>query len=313
MCVMCLTKGGSKMTTTKSMNALDLVRLTPLMERTSGSPEMHIGLIDGPVATDHPDFAGGHIHEISGNRGGTCTIADSVACIHGTFVAGILGAKRGSMAPAICPDCRLLVRPIFKESSVGNGYMPSATPFELSEAIIECCEAGVHIINLSSALSQPSSKGERELEEALNYSANHGVLIVAAAGNQGTLGSTAITRHSWVIPVTACDLSGRPIDQSNMGSSIGRLGLRAPGHSITSLGAEGRSHTLGGTSVAAPFVTGAIALLWSLFPNAAAAEIKSALTLRSVHRRNAIIPPLLDAWAAYEIMALRGKPVTSLV
>jgi hypothetical protein len=61
---------------------------------------------------------------------------------------------------------------------------------------------------------------------------------VAAAGNQGTLGSTAITRHLWVIPVVAYDLQGRPMDQSNLGSSIGRRGLGAPGDRITSLGAE---------------------------------------------------------------------------
>ena len=39
------------------MTPLDLVRLTPLMERTSGSPEVTIGLIDGPVVMQHPDLA----------------------------------------------------------------------------------------------------------------------------------------------------------------------------------------------------------------------------------------------------------------
>ena len=301
------------MTTTESMKVLDLVRLASLMDRTSGSPQVHIGLIDGPVATDHPDLAGTHIHEIPGNRGGTCAIPDSIACLHGTFVAGILGAKRGSAAPAICPDCTLLVRPIFKETASRIGDMPSATPWELSEAIIECIEAGAYIINLSSALSLPSSRGERELEEALNYSANRGVLIVAAAGNQGTVGSTAITRHPWVIPVAACDLLGRPLHQSNMGSSIGRQGLRAPGDNITSLGAGGGSHILGGTSVAAPFVTGTMALLWSLFPNATAAEIKSALLRASAFKRNAIVPPLLEAQAAYQALAFKEKPASSLV
>jgi len=44
---------------------------------------------------------------------------------------------------------------------------------------------------------------------------------------------------------------------------------------VTSLGSEGRPLTLGGTSVATPFVTGAIALLWSEFPAASAAQISS--------------------------------------
>jgi hypothetical protein len=52
------------------MTPLDLVRLTPLIDRTSGRPEVTIGLIDGPVLTQHPDLAGEHLREIPGNNGG---------------------------------------------------------------------------------------------------------------------------------------------------------------------------------------------------------------------------------------------------
>ena len=140
------------------------------------------------------------------------------------------------------------------------------------------------------------------MEEALDQAARRGVIVVAAAGNQGTLGSSAITRHPWVIPVVACDLRGRPMNESNLGSSIGRRGLSAPGDGITSLGAEGQPLTLGGTSVAVPFVTGAIALLWSEFPSATAAQIKLAITQASTPRRASVVPPLLDAAAAYQIL-----------
>jgi hypothetical protein len=44
---------------------LSAVRLTALMERTSGRPEVKIGLIDGPVLSQHPDLAGGNLREIS--------------------------------------------------------------------------------------------------------------------------------------------------------------------------------------------------------------------------------------------------------
>jgi subtilisin family serine protease len=284
------------------MDPLDLVKLTALMERTSGSPEMKIGLIDGPVVTQHPDLAGEHLHEISGNNGAACTQANSTACLHGTFVAGILSAKRNSPAPAICPNCSLLIRPIFAETTSGSEQMPSATPQELAVAISECIDAGARVINLSLALAQPSTKGEQALEEALNQAIKRGVIVVAAAGNQGTLGSSAITRHPWVIPVVACDLQGRPMNESNLGSSIGRRGLSAPGDAITSLSTEGQPLTLGGTSVAVPFVTGTIALLWSEFPNATAAQIKLAITQASTPRRASIVPPLLDAAAAYQIL-----------
>ena len=90
------------------------------------------------------------------------------------------------------------------------------------------------------------------------------------------------------------------MNESNLGSSIGRRGLSAPGDSITSLGAEGTPYTSGGTSVAAPFVTGAIALLRSEFPVATAAHIKLAVTQASTPRRASVVPPLLDAATAYQ-------------
>src|SRR5262245_23894756 len=286
------------------MDPLDFVKLTALTELTSGSPEIMIGLLDGPVAVSHPDLAGAHIREVPGKLPGTCAQASSVACMHGTFVAGILSARRGSAAPAICPNCTLLVRPIFSEMVPGNGEMPSATPEELAGAFIETIDAGARVLNLSAALGQPSTKGERDIEDALDYALKRGVVLVVAAGNQGSIGSSAITRHRWVIPVVACDLHGRPIRQSNLGNAIGRRGLSAPGESVTSLGAVGEVYPSGGTSAATPFVTGAIALLWSLFPAATAAEVKSALTQATTPRRNTIVPPSLDAWAAYQAMLI---------
>jgi subtilisin family serine protease len=289
------------------MNHLDLVKLLALMELTGGRPEIVVGLIDGPVVMNHPDLASENIREIPGSLQGTCAQAASVAWMHGTFIAGILCAKRGSLAPSICPGCTLLVRPIFLETTSADERMPSSTPEELGAAIIESIEAGAHILNLSIALAEPSSRGYREVEEALDYAVRRGVLVVAAAGNQGTVGSTAITRHPWVIPVVACDQQGKPISSSNLGSSIGRRGLRAPGDNVTSLGVEGKPLTFGGTSAATPFVTGAIALLWSEFPTATATEVKVAVTQASTALRPSVVPPLLNAWVAYECLGAAHK------
>jgi subtilisin family serine protease len=275
---------------------MQLVRLRPLMELTRGMPGTIIGLIDGPVMTQHPALASDNIRTIRG----ICSELTSAACLHGTFVAGILSAKRDSIAPAICPDCTLLVRPIFAESTSGTEQVPSATPQELAAAVIECTEAGASVLNLSLGSAKLTTLEERDLEETLNYAARRGVIVVAAAGNQGTLGSSVITHHPWVIPVVACDQDGNPMDESNLGGSIGRRGLRAPGEKITSLGTEGKPLTLDGTSVAAPFVTGTIALLRSKIPKATAAEVKLAVTRVHAVGRRTVTPPLLDAWAAYQ-------------
>lgn len=284
------------------MNSLDLVRLIPLMKLTSGRPEITIGLIDGPVALDHPDLRTESIREIPGKWQGACAMINSSACMHGTFVAGILFAKRGNVVPAICPNCTLIVRPIFDETTSTYGQIPSATPQELAVAIIDCVDAGARVLNMSVALINPSPNGERELDEALRYANQHEVIIIAAAGNQGMLGSTVITRHPWIIPVVAYDMSGRPMGESNLGSSIGRRGLGAPGQAITSLSTDGKPLTLSGTSAATPFVTGTVALLWSDFPTINAALIKYAMVQPPSQNRTSVVPPLLDAWRAHEIL-----------
>jgi subtilisin family serine protease len=281
------------------MNATELCHLTPLMELTAGRPEVLVGLVDGPVALDHPELAGASVREIPGRLRGSCASAESAACMHGTFVAGVLAARRGGAAPAVCPGCTLLVRPIFAEGGSGG---PEALPEELAAAVVDCVEAGAHVVNLSLGLIQPSSRGREELEEALNYAARRGVVVVAAAGNQGTVGGSAVARHQWVVPVVACDAEGRPSRASNLGESAGRRGLMAPGEEVSSLGAAGGAVISGGTSVAAPFVAGTVALLLSAFPSASAAEVRAALLKAPGPRRASVVPPLLDAWAAYRLL-----------
>ena len=284
------------------MKTIELVKLTQIMAMTLGSPEVTVGLIDGPVASDHPALTHTNIRSIHRSNG-ECIRLKSTACMHGTFVAGILAAKRDYLAPAICPGCTFLVRPIFAEMREPNEGLPTATPDELAVAIRESIAAGAHILNLSVALARLSNGGSRELEETLNYASKKNVLVIAAAGNQGEIGSSTITRHAAVIPVIAYDLQGRLVSQSNLGISIGRRGLGAPGDEVTSLNASGGTLTLAGTSVATAFVTGAAALLWSLFPKASATQVRLALLQASASRRTTVIPPLLNAWRAYELIS----------
>lgn|SRR5262249_8815538 len=297
-----ITHGSGARGSTTGRNPLDVVQLGPLMQRTTGAPAIAVALVDGPIAVDHPDFAAERIREIPGALRGTCARAGSAACRHGTFVAGVLSAKRGSAAPSICPGCTLLVRPIFAETTNG-GEMPSASPEELAAAVTDAVRDGARVVNVSAALQWPFGKGERAIDEALNHAAMHDVIVVAAAGNGWTVGGSALARHASVIPVVACDERGWPVSRSNLGTSIGRRGLSAPGVGITSLGPGLEPVTLGGTSAAAPFVTGTIALLWSEFPTASATDVRLAVMNAGGRRRSTVVPPLLDAWAAYGELA----------
>jgi subtilisin family serine protease len=279
------------------MSPLDLMNLAILMNRTQGSPDVKVALIDGPIAAAHPDLPSERFHYLANAAPSTCASGNS-ACLHGTFIAGILAAKRDSVAPAICPGCTFLLHPIFAQVATERDHAPSTTPGELATAIVECIQAGARVINLSLALAQPSVKAEQALQQAFDLAMQRGVIIVAAAGNQATLGSTAITRHPWVIPVVACDAQGRPLRESNLSRSTGRHGLSALGSNVISLATDGSSLTLGGTSVAAPFVTGTIALLLSEFPGASPAAVKQAVTRSALVARASVVPPVLDAAAA---------------
>jgi subtilisin family serine protease len=294
-------------TTTNTVDPLKQVTLPTLMAITDGSEQVSIGLIDGPVAADHPGLAVARLKELASAPNHLCSLTDSAACRHGTFVAGMLCASRQFLPSAICPGCTLLVRPIFSAGGSEAGDIPNAEPEALANAISDCIGAGASILNLSVSLGDTSRSAANALSEGLNYAARRGVLIVAAAGNDGTIYSSAITHHPWVIPVTACGQADLPLGTSNLSSSVGRRGLLAPGERITSLGPHGELATLSGTSFAVPFVIGSIALLWSAFPNASAAEVRMAIVPQA-SRRAAIVPPMLDAAAAYQrLAAITGR------
>ncbi len=282
--------------------ALDLVRLRWLMERSEGSREIVIGLLDGPVAAGLERFPTDRVRSVPGAPAATCHAPNSAACMHGTFVAAILSSARTSTTPAICPGCTLLVRPVLPEATSVPDQAPSTAPTDLAAALIECVEHGARILNISLGVLRSSPRGDRALTEAIDVAAQRGALVVVAAGNRGTLPSSALTSHPWVIPVAACDLDGVPLPLSNIGASIGRRGLAAPGTSVPSL-VPGEAVVHGeGTSVAAPFVTGALALLWSLIPDAAASDLKQAILRVHASRRPSIVPPLLDAERAFAFL-----------
>lgn len=278
------------------MGTLETVRLTNLMAATEGSAAVAVGLVDGPVTIGHPGLHAQAVEALNGPA--ACEYANSAACQHGTFIAGILHGRRGEGAPGLCPGCRLLVRPIFGEEN--RAGFPSCKPEELAAAITDCVQAGARLVNLSLGVGYSTTAGQRSLIEALDFAARSGVIVVAASGNQSSVGGSTLASHGAVVPVAACGNDGRIASLSNLGPSIGRRGLSAPGEDVQSLAAGGGTRRFSGTSAAAPFVTGTAALLWSLMPSAPVARIRQALTYTGRGGRKSIVPPLLDAQAAWE-------------
>jgi PatG C-terminal/Subtilase family len=282
--------------------ALDLVNLHPLMRASSGHPSIVVGLIDGPVDLSHPAFASQSLRTVSPTHVAMCENAGSGACVHGTAVAGILCARRGVPAPAICPSCTILLRPIFAENSSESRDLPVASPRDLSRAIIETVDAGAKIINLSLGLITSDLAAFPELDDASDYACKRGVILVAASGNQGRIGFMPLLRHPWLIPVASCDATASVTAESNVSPSIGTRGLRAPGVAVTTTAPAARYAQITGTSAAAAFVSGGLALLWSELPHATAAQVRQAALQAAGNVHRSITPPLFDAEGARRLL-----------
>jgi subtilisin family serine protease len=285
------------------MDPRTAVALSPLMNLTSGDPRVRVAVVDGPVNLEHPDLATARIEQFGPDA--RCAITGSASCRHGTAVAGLLMARREGVSPGICPGSSLLVRPVFAES--WSDAPPAAPPAELAAAIVDVVQAGVQVLNLSLAVVRSAPAEVRALSDALDLAGSRNVVIVAAAGNQGTVGGSLLTRHPRVIPVAACGIRGAPIDSTNLGASIARRGLLVPGEDVIGLSPGGGTARVSGTSIAAAVVSGAAALLMSLHPGATATMLATALTGGAARRPSSVVPPLFNAWRAHQYLLMTQR------
>jgi len=272
---------------------LRIVGLSALMADTQGDRRIAIGLVDGPVDLQHPGLAAATIRALPLADPRTPARTDDLAAMHGTFVAGILAAT-------ICPACPLLLRTVVA-TEARDAAGPTAG--DVACAVVECVDAGARIVNLSVAVRRADADDERALTLALDHAARRGTLVVAAAGNEATVGGSVLLRHPWVIPVAACESDGSPMAATNLGASIGRRGVMGPGTGLTGLAPGGGTTTLDGTSVATALVTGAIALSWASSPAHSGADVRWAVGRAHAGRPSTIVPPLLRATAIREALA----------
>lgn len=249
-----------------------------------------IGLIDSPANLNHPDFKNSHINIINKSKIIICKETDSITCFHGTAILGILASDRSSIAPSICPDCEILLNPIFMEST--NESFPIVSPLKLANSIIETVDAGANIINLSLSLNNSNLSNYSEINTAYNYALKNNVIITIASGDFKYIGNGSLITHPWLIPVVACDQKGMVYSQSNLGYSIAKNGIMAPGINIKTTASNGGYITVTGSSFATAIVTGTLALLWSLYPKLESKYIIN--SIRSGFNSSTIVPLLLN-------------------
>jgi hypothetical protein len=203
---------------------------------------------------------------------GSCGANPSSGCDHGTFVMGLLGARRDAAIPGLCPGCRILHVPLFVDE-----HQPSASVGELANAIRVAVAAGARLINLSLAILGDDSRYDRELAAALDYAEVNGAVVVVAAGNQGRLAMGQLLSHPATVPVVAVDAALRLLPNCNFGPAISRRGVAAIGHQVIGYAPGGRMAVMSGTSVAAAIATGTLAQLWSERPHAHGRIIRAAV------------------------------------
>ena len=234
---------------------------------SKGSSAVTVAVIDSGVDYTHPDLAANY----AGGDDFVFSDGDPMDDHgHGTHVAGVIAAALDNLTgtPA--------------EAEGGVGVVPNARSraykvcrsdgtcddFAIQQAIARAITDGVNVINMS--LGGPEYS--QSLNDAVQNAWNAGIVIVAAAGNDGTTNRFYPAALDNVISVAAFDEDhGRP-SFSNYGSWVD---ISAPGNVIMStypLAACGGSTTPGdtgcytwltGTSMATPHVSGAAALLWS--------------------------------------------------
>ncbi|CAM3164442.1 S8 family peptidase [Rariglobus hedericola] len=177
--------------------------------------------------------------------------------LHGTAVAS-LAAGSGLDAPGVAPAASILSIRIFDTDDKSD-------IFTVTQGIVTAVDAGAQIINLSLGGYSTSEA----INRAISYAQAKGVVIVAAAGNDGAGRLHWPAADPRVISVGSTDATGRQASFSNSGA---QLHLTAPGIGIQAASLNNERTLFSGTSASAPIVSGALAALMSQSPGLTAVQ-----------------------------------------
>ncbi|WP_156097942.1 S8 family peptidase [Synechococcus sp. KORDI-100] len=284
--------------TGQSLGLLDLdIRAPEAWKRQSASPNITVAVIDGGIDVEHPDLVNniwsnqneipengidddknGFIDDINGWNFVENT-PSVIPSEHGTHVAGIIGAEGNNNigVSGLTWDVNMMSLDIFGDKTKYDSE-------DLFDAIHYAVDNSADVINMSIGYTVPFATLERFKQlspdlyrgyiDALNYAVDRGVTLITSAGNDNSddlnslsLPAAFATEVPGFISVAAITDEGSIADYSNFGSQVS---VAAPGGSsisnktkiISTLPRDkGLYGGMPGTSMAAPIVSGAVALM----------------------------------------------------
>jgi subtilisin family serine protease len=258
-----------------------------------GSPQVVIAVLDTGAAPDHPDLRGRLVAGFDFVNGDSDPSDDEG---HGTASAGVIGANtdNGEGQAGLCWTCSLM--PIKVLDAEGGGDSSS-----LAAGIVWAVDHGARVISMSLG----GEGTTQTLADAVRYAARKGVVLVAAAGNEGTSNQMYPAAYPETLSVAGTTQSDALYSWSNFGSWVQ---LAAPGCNTAPF-IDGRYVNFCGTSSATPLVAGLVGLALSARPGATKADVEQALRSTATPLPGAVQYGRVNASAA--LAALDARPVAT--
>ncbi|MCD2467897.1 type VII secretion-associated serine protease mycosin [Streptomyces sp. MBT42] len=259
---------------------LQALHTTEAWQTTKGEG-ITVAVLDTGVDDQHPDLegsvlAGRDLIGFGASRG------DRAWARHGTAMAGIIaghghGPDGGDGVLGIAPDARILpVRVILEGADTSRDKARKTRGTALAEGIRWAADHGADVINMSLGDDSKSAHPDAGEDAAVQYALAKGVSVVASAGNGGEKGDhiSYPAAYPGVIAVTAVDRYGT---HASFSTRRWYATVSAPGVDIAIADPDRRYYEGWGTSAAAAFASGAVALVRSAHPDLTPAQVKRLL------------------------------------
>lgn len=305
-----------------------MVRADEAGRMEPGDPRVHVAVVDTGVALEHPELAGrlaagydfvdlgvgqlGSGPELLGDASGRDDVPEDEVG-HGTHVAGVIGAAGHRVPRGVAGQCLAVPLRVLAGARVGEGGRPfgigSLSDIDAGIKLAVDRRASVVNLSLGTSANELDAQSPPPHREVCAYAEQQGVVLVAASGNDGTDVPFYPAALPTVLAVGAVGAEGRVSTFTSTGPHVV---LHAPGEDIVGLSLHGYRRSTG-TSHAAPFVSGAAALVRTRA--ARAGRDLSAATVRRVLVDSATPrapggPVVLDVAAALALAEERRTPET---